>query len=214
MNDDWRLRIDLHEHGFAHRLGERLAAGELEHDLTRSFRDRAVVSVEGSELFCYTGTRDQAERAEKLIREIAQHEGWEIEIGLAHWHPQAERWEDPDAPLAAGAGAAAAEREDRLEQEREESTEQGYPEFEVRVQCGSRHEAGELSHRLSDEGIANIHRWSWVLIGARDEDDGHAIAERLRGELPGAEISVESNLRAVWDSRPGNPFAWLGGLAG
>jgi hypothetical protein len=64
------------------------------------------------------------------------------------------------------------------------------------------------------EGIANIHRWNWVLVGANDEDDGNTIAERLRGELPGAEISVESNMRTVWKNLPGNPFAWLGGLAG
>ena len=99
MNDDWRLRIELHEHGFAHTLGEQLAGGELEHDLARAFKDRAVVSVEGSEVFCYTGTRDQAERAEKLIHEIAGREGWEVEIELRHWHPTAEEWEDPDAPL-------------------------------------------------------------------------------------------------------------------
>ena len=63
MNDDWRLRIDLHENGLAHRLGELLGAEELEHDLERSFHDRVVVSVDGAEVFCYTGTRPQAERA-------------------------------------------------------------------------------------------------------------------------------------------------------
>ena len=59
-----------------------------------------------------------------------------------------------------------------------------------------------------------MHRWDWVLIGANDEDDAEAIAQRLRGELPGAQISVESNMRKVWNQLPGNPFAWLGGLAG
>ena len=53
-----------------------------------------------------------------------------------------------------------------------------------------------------------------MLIGANDEHDATVLADRLRGELPGTEIVVELNQRELWDSRPGNPFAWLGGLAG
>ena len=53
-----------------------------------------------------------------------------------------------------------------------------------------------------------------MLIGATDEAAAEAIAQRLRAELPHAEITVETNMRKVWDSAPGNPFAWLGGLAG
>ena len=63
MNDDWRLHIDLHDHGFAHRLGETLQAEELEHDLERSFHDKVVVSVDGTDVFCYAGSRAQAEAA-------------------------------------------------------------------------------------------------------------------------------------------------------
>ena len=47
-----------------------------------------------------------------------------------------------------------------------------------------------------------------MLIGADDEDDANALAERLRAELPGAQISVEANLRKLADNLPGNPFAF------
>ena len=54
-----------------------------------------------------------------------------------------------------------------------------------------------------------------MLIGATDEDSAQTLADRLRGEIPaGAKITVEPNVRAMWDERPGNPFAVLGGLAG
>ncbi len=33
MNDDWRVRIDVHDDGLARRLTEQLDADELEHDL-------------------------------------------------------------------------------------------------------------------------------------------------------------------------------------
>lgn len=214
MNDDWRVRVDLHDHGFAHRLGESLQAEELESDLRRSFADRVVISVDGNEMFLYAADRTQAEAAQQLVGRIAADHGWKLDTELRRWHPIAEIWEDPDNPEPMTAGQERTEDAIRNAGERRESAEEGYPAIEVRVTCRSRGEAAALSERLDGEGIPNVHRWNWVLVGARDEDDGNAIAERLRDELPGAEIAVESNMRAVWDSRPPNPFAWLGGLAG
>ena len=215
MNDDWRLRIELEEEGLAQRLGERLESGEIEHDLEQAFHERVVVSINGAELFCYTGSREQAERAAELIGRVAAEHDWKIDVQLSHWHPVAEEWQDPDAPEPATAAATEAEREERVEDEREESAEQGYPEMEVRVEAGSRHEARELSHRLEAEGLPNIHRHNYVLIGATDEDSAQTLAGRLRGELPdGTPITVEQNRRAVYDRRVWSPFSVLGGLGG
>ena len=215
MNDDWRLRIELEEEGLAQRLGERLEAGEIEHDLEHAFHERVVVSINGAELFCYTGSREQAERAAELIGRVAAEHDWKIDVQLSHWHPVAEEWQDPDVPEPATAAATETEREERVEDEREESAEQGYPEMEVRVEAGSRHEARELSHRLEAEGLPNIHRHNYVLIGATDEDSAQTLAGRLRGELPdGTPITVEQNRRAVYDRRVWSPFSVLGGLGG
>ena len=215
MNDDWRLRVDLHDQGFAHRLGELLEAEELEHHLERSFHDRIVVSVDGPEVFCYAGSRVQAEAAAELIGGLAQHHGWTVRTQLRHWHPTAEQWEDPDEPLPADETGTADERSDRVAQERADSKQQGYPEFEVRVRCDSRSAAGGLSDRLEHQGIPNLHRWSYVMVGATDEDSARALAQRLTGEVPeGASITVERNPRAIYDGLPRSPFAVLGGLAG
>ena len=214
MNDDWRVRVDLHDEGFAHRLGESLEASELEHDLRRAYADRVVVSVDGAEVFLYAADRAQAQAAQSVVQRVAAEHGWTLDAELRHWHPVAEIWEDPDSPEPVTAGQEQTEDAIRAAGERRESADQGYPEMEVRVSCASRREAGELSGRLAQEGIVNVHRWDWVLIGATDEAAAEAIAQRLRSELPHAEISVEANLRKVWDSAPGNPFAWLGGLAG
>lgn len=215
MNDDWRLRIDLREPGLARGLGEMLEKGELEHDLQSAFHERVIVSVDGPELFCYAGTREQAEAARELVLRVAAEHGWDPEIELRRWHPIAERWEDPDAPLGDGAAAAAAEHTERVTEERAESAAEGYPEFEVRVQCRSRHEARELSQRLSGEDVPNIHRWSYVLIGATDEDSAQALADQVRAEVDEADaVTVELNRRFVYDNRPWSPFAVMGGLGG
>lgn len=215
MNDDWRLRIDLREPGLAKRLGEMLEKGELEHDLESTFHDRVIVSVDGSELFCYAGTREQAQAARELVLRVAAAHGWQPELELTHWHPVAERWEDPDAPLPDGRVEDQVEHEQRVADERAGSMAEGYPEFEVRVQCGSRHEARELSQQLGGEGVPNIHRWSYVLIGATDEDSANSLAERVRAEVAASDaVTVELNRRFVWDNRPWSPFAVMGGLGG
>ena len=215
MNDDWRVRINLHEEGVAHDLTEQFDANELEHDLEQSFHERVIVSQDGPVVFCYCGSREQAERVRELAAQVAQRHGWKIDTEIAQWHPVSEEWESPDAPRPASPADVEEEREMRVEDEREESAEQGYPDFEVRVQCASRHDAGVLSRQLDAEGIAHVHRWSYLLIGAADEDDANALAERLRGEAPaGCEVVVEMNRRSVYEHRPFNPFTLLGGLGG
>jgi hypothetical protein len=214
MNDDWRVSVQLNDEGFAHRLGETLEASELEHDLRATYADRVVVSVDGGDVFLYAADREQARGAQQLVEQVGEKHGWQLTTELRHWHPEAEIWEDPDAPEPVTAAQHATEDQIRNAREGRASAEQGYPDWEVRVTCASRHEAGELSERLEEEGIANVHRWDWVLVGANDEDDAQAIAQRLRGELPHAQISVELNMRTTWRNAPGNPFSLLGGLAG
>jgi hypothetical protein len=100
----------------------------------------------------------------------------------------------------------------RIEAERRESEEQGYPQYEVRVKFSSWDEAGEFADRLRAEGLPTVHRWRHVLVGAADEDAANALAERIRGEAPtGSEVAVEATLEETQDDIH-NPFAFLGGL--
>jgi hypothetical protein len=214
MKDDWRLRIELQEPEQVSALTERMYGSELEHDLESSFHDRVAVSVHGPEVFCYAGTREQAERAASLIASIAEEHGWPITTELKHWHPVAEEWEDPDTPLPDEEVEKAAEHAQLIEDERAESAEHG-PEFEVRIHCPSHHDTNALVERLRSEGIPCVHRWRYLVVGARDEDSANALAERLRSEVPaGCSVVAEASGKAVWHARPGNPFFFLGGLAG
>jgi len=213
MNEDWRLRIDLHEEGHAHTLVETLEAKELEHDLRTSFHDRVIVSRDGPEVFCYAATRQQAERASKLISSLAAEHGWRADIKLTHWHPTAERWEDADKPLPATDAERAAEHAELMNQERQESLAAGHPQWEVRVQCVSHHDALQLAERLRSEGLASVRHWRYLLLEALDEDSANALAERIRREAPtGTTAMVEGTPRAVLAVLPPNPFAVFGGL--
>ncbi len=220
MSDDWRLRIDLADESQARELANRLAGFDREHDLKASFGDRVVVSRDGSEVFCYADTREQADAAERAIRSVADERSWQLTTELRRWHPVAEEWEGPDQPLPRTEAERSAEHEELVRSEREASETQGFPDYEVRVKCRSRHDAQQLAERLKGEGIPSVHRWQFVVIGAPDEDSANALAERIRPELPpGSEVTAETSVQEIAAEAPGvtpfnNPFAVFGGLGG
>jgi hypothetical protein len=219
MSDDWRLRIELADEKEAGELAKRLSKFDLPHDLQASYHDRVVVSHDGNEVFCYADTREQADAAGRAISSLASERGWRIAPELRRWHPAAERWEDPDAPLPESESAQAAERNELMQSERQESLAQGFPDFEVRVKCGSRHEAEKLAERLRREGIRCVHRWQFVVAAAPDEDTARQLAERIRSEAPPdstvtAEASIPEAVSEAPLATPFSPFAVFGGLGG
>jgi hypothetical protein len=166
-------------------------------------------------VFLYAGTRQQAERARDAIDADARQHGWALEVDFRHWHPSAEEWEDPDKPLPENDAGKLAEREELMAREREETARRGYPEFEVRVDLPSHHDAVRLSEQLRKEGLPAVHRWRYLLVGAADEDSAKTLAERIRNEAPaGSGVKVEGTWAAAYAERPPNPFAVLGGLGG
>ena len=216
MNDDWRLSIELEEHGLAHGLTEDLGAGELDHDLEESFGDRVIVTHDGPHVFLYAATREQADEAEKAVRSLAETKNWNLAtVVLEHWHPTELEWEDPDKPLPGTEVEKESEHEALIEEERTDAAERGYPEWEVRVDTPSHRDAVELSKRLDAEGLQNVRRWKYLVVGAVDEDSAQALAERLRAEAPaGSEVKVEGTFQAARHEAPPNPFAIFGGLGG
>lgn len=215
MNDDWRLQIDLHGTGRARALTERLDAEQLEHNLSDVFHDRVVVSREGARVFLYAGTREQTESARSVVEAEAKQYGWTVDVDFRHWHPTAEDWEDPDKPLPENDAAKLAEHQALMSRELEETAWSGHPEFEVRVDLPSRHDAVTLSEHLRAEGLPAVHRWKFLLLGAANEDMAKKLAERIRNEAPcGSRVNVEGTWAAAYAERPPNPFAVLGGLGG
>jgi hypothetical protein len=215
MNDEWRLQIDLHDSRHGDELIERMQATELEHDLSTAFADKVIVSRNDDRIFLYAGLKEQIESARELLLALAAKHGWAFDLDLRRWHPIAEDWEDPDKPLPGAGSAETAEREAFMRAEDREAEERGYPQFEVRVDLGSRHEAARFAEQLQGEGLPTVHRWRYLLVGASDEDLAKALAERIRSEAPAdSKVAVEGTWKAAYAERGPSPFAFLGGLAG
>lgn len=213
MGDDWRVRITLADDRQSTALANQLEQGELEHELAAGADERVIVSLDDRDVFLYSGTREQAERALRAIDRLTAQRGWSTRTELRRWHPTAEEWEDPDAPLPEGAEELAAEREERIARERTESRELGFSQYEVRVECQSHRDTVALAERLRQDGLRPVRRWRYLLVGAADEASAQALADRLTAEAPaGSMVRVEGSLAAVAAETPANPFAVFGGM--
>ena len=213
MQDEFRVR--------AHLAGDKVDAvvaalqrQELS-DETSQALGRPAISHDEDDVFLYTDSAASAEAARAALERALADEGAPAEVTVSRWHPTEERWEDASAPLPQGSEQVAAEHERLIEEEDEESAADGAPDWEVRITLPSHHAARDFAQRLQDEGIPVLQRWRHLVVGANDEDQARALAERLRSEAPqGSELVVEGSGVEPWQtySRSQSRYAWFGGL--
>jgi hypothetical protein len=215
MADDFRLTVEFDDPSHGLHLARLLHEHELEGEIRDKLGARVLVTDDGPRVHLYTATREQAEEAAKLVRDlIAQHGLHAGLLPIMRWHPVEMRWEDASAPLPRTDGEVEAEHERWEEQQAKETRELGYAEWEVRVELPSHKEAVELARRLEEEGIKPIiRRWKYLLIGVENDDAATELAERIRREAPaGAVVKAEPSATIAWEVTAKNPFAVFGAL--
>jgi hypothetical protein len=206
VDDEFRVEVELDddEHGFS--FGERLRAIDLDEDVRDRLGPSVLVTRDGSLLFLYTATEEQAREAERVVRALIAAEGLTAELLVTRWHPIEEEWKDAALPLPATPEEEVAEETARLDAELEEARVEGRHDWEVVVRMPSRDEAVELEKRLAAEGIPARRRFRYVVAGAITEDGAFALADRLRAELPkDADVRVDVDLSDV----PRGPLQFL-----
>ena len=211
MTDDWRLVVTLEDDGSADDLVRWLREVEVEGG-ERELLGRVIVSRDGSRVFLYSDTEERARSVGRMIAARLGHPD-RVRIELARWHPVEQAWEDPAVPLPRTREEWEAEHELRQEREALESRRSGHAEWEVRVELPSHDETTALADRLEADGVPVVRRYTFLLVGAVNEDQAHEIAARLRDEAPeSARIEVEPGGQMVWEVAPTNPFVVFGGL--
>jgi hypothetical protein len=190
-HEDWRLRIELGNEGAGGLLGR---LGLLDSDADEVARElkneRLAVTHDDNTVFVYAHSQAQLERARPAIEKELAALGIEPKHSIReHWLEAEERWDD----------------EPPGESIEEETAEQGFAPWEVRIPCRSHAEAKELALRLEADGYGVVRRWSYVIAGTETREQAEQLAESLHGE-------VEAGGELVWETQPSNPFAVFGGL--
>jgi hypothetical protein len=175
MADEWRVEVELGEEGHGLSLGERLRSLDLDDDARAKLGDRVVVTRDGSRMFLYARSAEEANAAAEVIRSLAGEDGIDADTELTRWDEDTDEW------TAGEPGAAPAEAEAA-----------GEAEWEARIVLPSVRKAFEVARSLRDERLEVRRRWRFVLALAPTEEAAGELADRLRAEVADAEsIDVE-----------------------
>ena len=214
MSDDWRVTATFSEDG-ARRVLERLREHVVEREARSRLGSHVAVSAEGDNIFLYADTREAANEAEHIVREILSREGLAAIVKLDRWHNLAEEWEDASVPLPQTDSEREAEYDRREEDETRDSQASGLAAWEVRVELASRDDAIAFESHLKNEGRATIRVAHFVFVGANNEDEAHELAKLIEQEAPqGAKVQAEPGGGTAWERAGDWAFSIFGGLAG
>jgi hypothetical protein len=209
--EDWRLTATLKNDGIRHLL-QRLREQEVEEDARARLGGTVAVSAGGNSVYAYADGPEAIHEAERIIGGLLREHGMEAETAIHRWHELEQRWEDEAVPLPDTEAERRAERQRLEADESAESLRSGRALWEVRLELPSHAETRALGERLEREGLPVTTRWTYLLVGAENEDAARALAERLREEAPGATVQAEASDEMVAEVLPANPFAIFGGL--
>jgi hypothetical protein len=191
MNDEWRVEVDLDDERHGLTLGERLRSLDLDDEARRRLGDRVIVTRDGSKMFLYAETEDQAREAQRVARDLLAAEELTADTTLTRWHPDEDAWKDASAPLPQTDEERATERERREHEAESQPSPPWAYQWEVRAHLPTHRDTVELGKLLSEEGIEVRRRWRYLLVGVPTEERAGDLAERIRREAPeGTEVEV------------------------
>jgi hypothetical protein len=205
--EDFRVEVQLDDDAHGYPLRERLRALNLDDEARDRLGKTVVVTRDGSRIFAYTSTEEQAREAERVIRQLLVDEELSADVAVTRWHPVAEEWRDAALPLPGTADEEEHEYEEREAAEAEEVREEGHYDWQVMAELPSRDRAEDLARKLSGEGLPVKRRWRYVTIGALTEESAEELADRLRAEIgDGADVWIQAGL----DDVVAGPFQFVG----
>jgi len=208
QSDEWRVEVNLDDAEHGNALGERLKALDLDAEAANRLGDRVIVSRDGSRMFLYAGSEQQASEAEKVARELVADDELSAEISLTRWHPVEEAWKDAALLLPDSDRGREAEYERREAAEELEAEAEGEYDWELRVDLPHLRDTQELAKRLEDEGLDVTRRFRHLFVGVPTEERAAEVGKRIQAEAPaGTEVHVQ-----LTEGIPHPLFVLLGGV--
>jgi hypothetical protein len=205
--EDFRVEVELDDEAHGYPLRERLRALSLDDEARDRLGSDVVVTRDGSRLFAYASTEEQASAAERVIGELVRDDELTADIRVTRWHPVAEEWRDASQPLPSTPVDEQREYAEREAAEEQEARAEGEFDWRVVIELPSRDDAGDLARRLSGEGLQAKRRWRYVMVGVVTEERADELAERLRHELgDSADVWVQADIGDV----VAGPFQFIG----
>lgn len=205
MDEDWRVLVTFRDESHVIRILEALHHRHLRDEVRARLGEGIVVTSSARHIFLYTDTIDTAKEASQIVRDVLAEHDLPADLSLERWHPLEQMW---DGSTGGMRHDTAVERKAKHEydqrRQRQRSVETGVPEWTVRAELSSHHDAVQLTERLTADGESVIRRWKYLLVGATCEDDANALATKICGYAPDASVRTERTARNLaWVSMSG-----------
>jgi hypothetical protein len=183
-SDDWRVTLSLRGQVDGGPVQQPGSLRQVEEDIRREVGRGIGVGAGDAQIFLYAGTETTARDADRIARDVLAGHGMTAESAVHRWHPIEEQWEDPDVPMPQTKAEREAEHQRLADAETAESLATGVAQWEVRVELGSHRQAVHLARTLEGEGRAIVRRWTFLIVGANNEDEARELAGQIRHEAP------------------------------
>ncbi|HEY3191838.1 MAG TPA: hypothetical protein VGJ61_03560 [Solirubrobacterales bacterium] len=194
--DEWRVEVALDKEQHGESLGERLHELQLDNEARKRLGGSVMVTRDGRFLFLYAWHEESAQEAERVVKDIMDHEKLIGQVRLMRWHPVAEEWKDADEELPEAEAALAEEMREHEEEGSREAQRYGEYPWEVVIDLPHIRDGHALAKKLRDEGLPVKRHFTYLLVGATTEESAVELGKRLEGEIPeGTRVGVRGNPR-------------------
>jgi hypothetical protein len=192
--DEWRVEVALDRDAHADTLSGALHDLQLDNESRKRLGGSVIVTRDGRFVFIYAWHEQSAQEAERVVKDIMDHEELVGQVRLMRWHPVAEEWKDAEEELPEDEAAVA---EEMREHEQEGSREvHRYGEFpwEVVIDVPHIRDTIPLAKKLRSEDLPVKRHFRYLLVGATTEESAIELGKRLEGEVPeGSHVGVRGN---------------------
>jgi len=191
--EEWRVEVALDRDQHADTLSGALHDLQLDNEARRRLGGSVIVTRDGPFVFVYAWHEQSAEEAERVVKDIMDHEKLIGQVRLMRWHPVAEEWKDAEESLPDDEAAVAEEMRENEEQGMREAGYGEYP-WEVLIELPHVRDTFKLAERLRGEDLPVKRRFRYLLVGATTEESAIELGKRLEGEVPeGSHVGVRGN---------------------
>jgi hypothetical protein len=192
--DEWRVEVALDKEQQADSLTDRLHRHQLDDEARKLLGGSVIVTRDGRFIFVYAWHEESAREAERVVKDIMDHENLIGQVRLMRWHPIAEEWKPADEPLPEDEAARLQEMHEAEREGTKEAKEYGEYAWEVVIDLPHIRDTLPVADKLREEGLPVKRRFRYLLVGAPTEDDAVELGKRLEAEVPeGSHVGVRGN---------------------
>lgn len=190
MSHAWRVMVTFDEPAPTERAARELSGREIEAQVRRRLHARVAVSVADPQLYLCTGTRNSAVTAEEVIRAVLAAHHLCATVVTHFWDPSIHGWINSADLVPDDTGLTLVLDQHRhgpaseIARDTRDADATGYATWQVRVKLPSHHDTVTFARRLKAQGHPPVRHWRHLNVGARNQDEAHALAAAIHVQAP------------------------------